>query len=1071
MKSDDSRPSPERSAIRRLGSPLFSSFSGYYARNTSEFWLMCGIGVFTFAVYLLTLAPGVVPGLSAIATGKALCLFSGIPVTQPLWLVISRMVAALPVFDTVLRLNLFSAVCGSIAAAWLFRLTKRIIFELIRESPSLRLVPIAEDEPVSNALPDEDSDTSEYLIANLGGVVTALSFAFSAPFWIASVSLHAQTFTLLLLLLTLDLLAFYQFTGKTGACVAAVFLLGLGAVESVVFVLLAPFILAVLLLASIRYKQLSESLLLLLLMTGLSGLALNLTLFILLSDWGSAFHFHLVPRLFSGLARSHLNALLHGLPRTGWFIVCFQTVAPLLLAAVSIRKFSDQQDESTRWKWGITNVLLSAFSVACLTNLPHTAWSMARENSHLPVFPSLAVACAVGCCFVYWCLMASRSTYNASFDLVTPSLGLRILGYGMCGLLGIVTLRSFHMNLNDSNGRKAAFADRLADEMLQQTGQARCLVTDGILDLNVIIRAHVTGRKITFITCSRAPAAPGQHTPQGNLAAPFRLVPSENTPSQSPTLETFVESWLREHPRKQMQVAVVGDPTLWRRTGFIAVPTGLVYAGMPQDGALDCTGLLSRQTELCRRLASLLADDPSLRPELRRLQTRLRIYTGRTANDLGVLLEKAGHAQEADSAYAEALRLDEKNLCACLNQYGLRLRTPTLGPTQALASRIQSFCADKGNVDAFDGLAAQYGVLAPQAADSLLPAVLAVYGIGEKPPPNVLRLWEKWLGESSLVPERKTGALLRPKNVTTEKPDLKLSHAINLMLAGRSIEAEKQLRLIVRTHPAHLSAWSLLAESLMNRGAFAEIRDTVLPAMRAAAGNDPALTAHTLIAMTQGCLFMRESPANVAEARACFARVLEHDPTLTSANEELLRADLLLGDVSVLEKDALQVLSHVPDFAAANAILGSRRLAQKRYAEAESHLRKSIASQPTCGTLNDLAELLRQQGQRAEAERQARLAIRLKPDFYQAWDTLGNILLEEGRLDEANAPLRCALALGSNDPRLYLTLTRLRIKQGRLQDASQALAYSRPLLNHASSSVLQDHEALQQQLHALSKSN
>jgi len=1081
MNLSDSQTLPRsRSFISRIGHTLFSAFSEYYQRNKSEFWLMCGIGVFSLTVYLLTLAPGVVPGFSAIETGKVLRLLPGIPVTHPLWLVASRVVAALPLFDTVYRLNLFSAVCGSIAAAWLFRITKRVIFEMIRESPTLRLVPVADEEPVDrvplapasgspqSALPDEESDATEYLIANLGGVVTAISFAFSSPFWIASVSLHATTFTLLSLLLTFELLACYHFTGKTSACVAVIFFLGLGVIESVAFVVLVPLILAIILLTSIRFNQLSESFLLLLLLTGLSGLALNLALFIFLSNWGPVFDLHLAYGLLSGLVHSHMNSLMYGLPKTGWLFVCFQTVAPLLLAAVSIRKFSDQQDESTRWKWGVTNVLFTAFAIACMTNVPHTAWNMAREGSHLPVFPSLAVACAVGCCFAYWSLMASRSMYNSSFDLGTPSLGLRILGYGMCGLLGIVTLRSFHTNLDDSNGRKTAFADRIADEMLMQAGPAGCLIIDGSLDLNVIIRAHVTNNKIMFVPYSRTLAATRQEKTQ--KAAPFRLALSKESPSQKSSPEMFVEDWLREHPGEHTQVAVLGTPVPWQRAGFIPIPAGLVYAGIPPNGSFDYTRALARQTELSQRIAPLLADVPSLRPELRRLQTRLRVYASRMANDLGVLLEKSGRTQEADSAYCEALRMDEKNICACLNQYSLRLRIQTLGPTQELANRIQSLAAENKNDDLFDNTVARFGALAPQEADFLLPALLAGYGFGEKPSPDVLRLWEKWLAEPGMILERKPHSLMRTREAAGEKhPDTKLSHAMSLLLANRSAEAENLLRVLTRNQPSHLSAWSLLAEILMNRGAFAEIRELVIPAMQASAGN--TALAHTLIEMTQGCLFMRAAPPNAAEARACFVRALENDPKLASANEELLRADLLLGDTSRLEKDALIVLSHLPDFAAAHAILGSRRLAQKRYAEAESYLRKSIASQASCGALNDLAELLRQQGRHAEAEHQVRLAIRLKPDFYQAWDTLGNILLEGGRLDEANGPLRCALALGSNDPRLYLTLTRLRIKQGRFRDAGQALAYSKTLITHASAPILEEHERLRLQLCPQTKSN
>ena len=1080
MKPADSRLSPERSAIRRLGHTLSSPFSGYYARNTSEFWLMCGIGVFTLTVYLLTLAPGVVPGTSSLATGKVLRLLPGVPVTHPLWLLASRAVAVIPAFDTVYRLNLFSAVCGSIAAAWLFRITKRGIFELIRDSPAIRLVPVADDEPVDHAplapaddstpdtRPEEDSDTTEYFVATLGGVVTVLSFAFSAPFWIASVSLHATTFDLLLLLLAAELLTHYHFTGKTSTCVAAVFLLGLGVVESVAFVALAPFILALIFLASIRYNQLCESFLLLMLLTGLSGLTLNLILFTVLSDWGPAFNLNLFPRLLSGLAHSHVKALMYGLPKVGWLLVCFQTIAPLLLAAVSIRKFSDQQDDSTRWKWGITNVLFTAFSVACLTNLPHTAWSMAREGGHLPVFPSLAVALAVGCFFVYWCLLATRSSYNAAFDLASPSRGSQLLGYSMCGLLGVVTLRTFHTNLDDSNGRKSAFADQVADAMILQVGPARCLVTDGTLDMNLIIRAHVTNKKLTVLPCLAEPVAAEQGTAQ--KAAPFRLAMPGSTQPQKPSPEAFIEGWLRDHPREYAQVAVAGSPALWQRAGFVPVPLGMLYVGLPPTGTFNNTDLLARHTGLCQRIAPLLADDPSLRPELRRVQTRLRAYASRMANDLGVLFEKSGRVQEADSAYNEALRTDGKNLCACLNQYGLRLRVQTLGATQELANRIQSLSTEAASTEAFNDTVSRYGALTPQPADSLLPAVLAGYDLGTPPPANVIRLWEKWLGGASAVPGKRPSLLTRPKDtVAPEHPDIKLSQAIAMLLAGRSADAEKQLRLIVKNQPAHLSAWSLLAETLMNRGAFAEIRETVIPAMRVAASR--AGHAGTLIEMTQGCLFMRATPPNAAEARACFTHALEQDPKLPAASEELLHADMLLGNASYLEADALRILSHMPDHVAANAILGSRELAQKRYAEAESFLRKSIGCQATCGALNDLAELLRQQDKRAEAEQQARLAIRLKPDFYQAWDTLGNILLEGGRLDEANGSLRCALALGSKDPRLYLTLTRLRIKQGRFKDASQALAYSEPLLSHASVSLLEEHEQLKQQLCARSKSN
>jgi len=177
-----------------------------------------------------------------------------------------------------------------------------------------------------------------------------------------------------------------------------------------------------------------------------------------------------------------------------------------------------------------------------------------------------------------------------------------------------------------------------------------------------------------------------------------------------------------------------------------------------------------------------------------------------------------------------------------------------------------------------------------------------------------------------------------------------------------------------------------------------------------------------------------------------------------------LRANALLGNADYLESDVQVILKYQPAHVAANAILGSRRLSQKRYAESEKFLLQSVKSQPTAGALNDLATLLSLTGNYREAEKQARLAIRLKPNFYQAWDTLGNILLESGRTSDASEALRCALQWGRGDPRLYLTLTRIHFKQGHFQEAGKTLGYSKPLLGHMSGSVREEYDKLRNQL-------
>jgi hypothetical protein len=258
--------------------------SVFMAGDKLEALIMRGLFALFLAAYGLTLATGVVPGQSAASTASALGLLPDAPVTQPLWLLASRAIAATPIFNKVICLNLFSAACGSLAAALLFRLTKRVIFELLREPPSIRMVPVGDEgstdveSPCRAGDPDPSREHHELLIATFGGIAASVAFAFSAPFWIASVSLHPQSFHTLLALVTVERVVSYHLTGRTTTCLAALFLLGLGCVESAFFVALVPVVLFVVILTSIRLEQIGDSFILMLLLAILSGAALNIAL-------------------------------------------------------------------------------------------------------------------------------------------------------------------------------------------------------------------------------------------------------------------------------------------------------------------------------------------------------------------------------------------------------------------------------------------------------------------------------------------------------------------------------------------------------------------------------------------------------------------------------------------------------------------------------------------------------------------------------------------------------------------------------------------------------------------------
>jgi len=148
-----------------------------------------------------------------------------------------------------------------------------------------------------------------------------------------------------------------------------------------------------------------------------------------------------------------------------------------------------------------------------------------------------------------------------------------------------------------------------------------------------------------------------------------------------------------------------------------------------------------------------------------------------------------------------------------------------------------------------------------------------------------------------------------------------------------------------------------------------------------------------------------------------------------------------MNDQSAAELHARQVLRTNRKHALANYVMGSLRLQEGEYGEAEDFLRRSVEANPSSAALNDLAEVLRRIKKLDDAERFAREAIKKNPDLYVAWETLGSILLEAGKnLDEAESAVNKALTLYKDDPRIKITLARIQHKRGSIEKARETLS-------------------------------
>jgi tetratricopeptide (TPR) repeat protein len=410
----------------------------------------------------------------------------------------------------------------------------------------------------------------------------------------------------------------------------------------------------------------------------------------------------------------------------------------------------------------------------------------------------------------------------------------------------------------------------------------------------------------------------------------------------------------------------------------------------------------------------------------------LRDVASRVANDLGVYLQQAGLFAEADAAYTQARRFTPANLSATLNQFGLRLCHKEIGSSQELEALLLQRSRGPHFSETMDEEICQGGLLVAQEADAILPEALTSIPVGTPVPPQLMALLSRWFPRSYLKSASETPILAPPSADASD-----LNKAFAARAAGRTNLSETLLRRFVTEHPENLSAWALLAEQLLEKGSSDEVESRIIPAMRAANGNDQ----NALVEMTQGALCLHTKPPRQAMARAAFRRALQLSPELAIAGDQLLGTSLALGDAGFVEEDASTVIGCMPSNTLAHALLGSLRLKQQRYQEAEFHLRSSLASRASAGAHNDLAELYRRQKKWAEAEPHARAALRMDPGFYQAWDTLGYTLADSGRMSDAEAVFRCVTKLCPFAAEGYLGLAEVWRKQGRVKETAQLLQH------------------------------
>ena len=1012
-----------------------------------------GLSLFCLAVYYWTMCRGVYPGESALTSATALRFLPGSSLSgHPIGYLFARLLACLPFECVPLRLNLVSVVSGAGAVYFLFVITVRLIYHLIVHNPyTFRRTRLEYSKQ------GELSELEHYLLtekknhyfAMMGALISTWFFAYSIPFWSVCTRLQLQSFHMLILLLAIRCSMNVLVEDNPKYILPAGFLWGIGVIEHVSFALLCPVILAGFLVATQQHTVTERyyyvcSFLVYFFLGSVTGVGLLLF-------WGMGFSWSSteIETIIRAFGKGHLGDFLTlGYFVNGWILMMIQWFVPLYAAYAIIRNTRyvdlDRDDDSESALFDLSRPLSLGMQALVLPiiflgalNMGWSPWRFAQDTNHIPLIPQLGLSITFGFVTVYL-LIISQQTQALKPSQHIP-LQTRVIYAGeriFLSAIFILAIITPFRNLKEADGRAGVFIDSFCNEVLSSLPKGtRCLVTDGLLDYNLLVQARLAKMKLLFV----------------NENFQFKSNIRVASQKEGNKLESnkydcagFVRSWLVTHPDQCDQVASVASSDVWEGTGIYAYPRTVVYLGRASNERPSIDEQLQVNREVWLKLDALKRQQQFIPRKLTPYFIWVERHLSRCANDFGVYCLDTGFKAEAIESFQHSLTLCPGNISASINTFAVSLidRRTSLIDAKSIQQRISELNPLGASLPSLPDALQVFGRLQYPAVANLVYHCLRLRVIQANSPdaePPVLAQLVDYCRAALPV---KPMLSRKPLPVSREASETLLIPIVRAIMDGDLDGAETHARAMLRNYPSTMQAWVLLAEILMHKGKLDEVEATIIPMMKDTCrpGDLP------LVDMTLGALYLRSKPPRLQEAHEAFLRAYDQDHELSEAQTQFLQTSLLLADPLQIEEDCRRVLRHVPTQSAANAILGSIFLSQSKFAQAEKHLRVSISESPRAAALNDLAETLRLLKRLPEAEAMAHFALFFDPRCHLAWNTCAVILEDTGRLEEASAAHQAALKLCQTDIRLLLSAGSLEKKRGDLNRLDTLLRKGEPLL-------------------------
>jgi hypothetical protein len=680
-------------------------------------------------VYYRTLFQHAYPGESAFLTAIAAHLCKTEDLSNPIFTLITHVIATLPPATLTIRLNLFCVACGSMAVTLAYYFTARFIFVCGRDLPGgsesivfqtkqtegddtdeetlVRVeesLPDRQHEPTVSPRPsptsanvpihDEDLLRHNWLTVQasvLGGLATATVLAFTAPFWLVSTRLYPHAFHLMLLLMIINMLLTYLHTGSSFVLFPVVFLLTATCLEHPLFLILLPIGGFFLLRTMKDNEQLAMHRMLGVVMVGITGFLIALACL-----YKAAGHCELITSasnrlLLTTFLTTLLNNVVAWIPSYGW---SFTFVLFLFPSAIALYVFTNAFHGRRTFLLLLLETGLVFSCIPAMLNSRISIWGIARQTSEIPLFPYVMTAFFVGLLVAVFYLMRDVFLAHGDEDLeyyeYRDNPLLCRLGFLLCWPLAILVCVTPFRNKVDINPQVGTFVDVLSKDLYWTLGSRDWLINNSLFRYQIMMHAYNDKRAMSFISTdpvsdSYDASSIMEIVARNPLFKPIRnrmLNAADISPS------SFISEWLSKDTNAFHHIAVFQRPEVWRENGYHAVPNGFFLHGIPKTQSLDLEALHKEYNGFVLQLRPYLFPeeaDSILLFTSYRLQLRKQI--SRQLNELAFLFVEAHRDQDADALYKMANEFaQDGNLAAMLNRYQL-----VLEKNVALANDLETY--------------------------------------------------------------------------------------------------------------------------------------------------------------------------------------------------------------------------------------------------------------------------------------------------------------------------------------------------------------------------------------------